>query len=137
MRDENGAERVGQQIDALHALADVLARERAALLARDPDALEAATRDKETLLERLRTFSPDRDASTRLAGSSAPHDELARLAHRCHRENRLNGALLEAQRQQTEQLLAIVTGRAPEGRAAYGPRGAPSSPTGGRIRTTA
>lgn len=118
----------------MRALSEALARERAALLARDAAAIEAAAHDKQVLLEQLRILAPD---GARPGDLPARNDELARLAEHCRRENRVNGVLLEAQRHQTERLLAIVTGRAPETRVTYGPRGEQPSRIGGQIKTTA
>lgn len=138
-----------EQIEAMRELLDALARERAALAGHDAVALEAAVREKQALLDRLRVLAQPRASWTTQTDPSgpprlrhpteprAPEEELARLADRCRRENRVNGALLEATRQQTAQLLAIVTGRAPEGGSTYDPRGGNGSRIGARLQTRA
>lgn len=126
-----------EQIAATRDLLDALARERAALEAREGGALQAAVRDKQVLLERLGALEREPPAREAPDGLRDLEDELLALADRCRRQNHLNGLLLEASRRQAEELLAMLTGRAPERPATYDPRGETGARTGLQLHTRA
>jgi len=122
------------EIDAAAALLATIAEERAALAQRDEDILMRAVSAKQARLEELQRLARVRADALRAGGArelgahnhpelAALYDELERVGARCLHENRVNGALVESGRRQTEQLLTLLAGQAVAAGGTYGPKG--------------
>jgi flagellar biosynthesis/type III secretory pathway chaperone len=137
------------EINTLSDLLDALARERAALTARDTAALEAAVQDKHDLIGRLRDLERERAPWMPLAHFPGPMEprwptdvqahwnELIELSLRCRRDNEMNGTLLEACRRRVSEALHLLTGRSFDDSVTYGLRRPDGPPTGMRFQARA
>jgi flagellar biosynthesis/type III secretory pathway chaperone len=111
-------ELIEREIAALGAVEAALRDERQALEARDAEALLAATARKAAVIaaaaELAAGHGPLDGAMAGAAGAAAQGRDatLRALARRCRELNDANGALIRAQRQRVEGLLAVLTGGA-------------------------
>jgi flagellar biosynthesis/type III secretory pathway chaperone len=141
---------LGQEIETASRLLAVLGEEHAALQSDDTRALENAVAAKQELAARLEALGRERDAETRgsvqedtgqwlgRAGhgeDSALHGlwlKLQSLARDCHKQNRINGAVVEVSQRHVQHVLALLQGQA-QPTEVYGRNGttskAPSSTT--------
>lgn len=106
-------EMIEREIAALGAVEAALRDERQALEARDAAALLAATDRKAAALAAAAELTAGRGplAGTTAAAAGTPrYPALRALARRCRELNDANGALIRAQRQRVEGLLAVLTG---------------------------
>jgi flagellar biosynthesis/type III secretory pathway chaperone len=128
---------LNEQIRCAEAMLGTLARESDALVAGDPEALNAAGAEKARLVETLEALETERRALAAAIestfddaqrGSGGQWDTLLELISECKRENQRNGALVRARGEQVRAALHIVRGVEAQvydgtGNAA-GPRGA-------------
>jgi flagellar biosynthesis/type III secretory pathway chaperone len=106
-------ELIEREIAALGAVEAALRDERQALEARDAAALLAATERKAAALAAVAELTAGREppaAGPADASGTPRHAALRLLARRCRELNDANGALIRAQRQRVEGLLALLTG---------------------------
>jgi len=105
-----------QEVDALRAVLATLQTELAALHARSPDALLAASNAKaEAVAHAARLEQERRDYLQGNPGLKAAPDnrslaELKRLAAECRQQNDANGLLIRGQRRRVEGSLNLLRG---------------------------
>jgi flagellar biosynthesis/type III secretory pathway chaperone len=105
-------ELIEREIAALGAVEAALRDERQALEARDATALLAATDRKAAALAAAAELTAGRQSLATDAAGTPRFAALRALARRCRELNDANGALIRAQRQRVEGLLALLTGGA-------------------------
>jgi flagellar biosynthesis/type III secretory pathway chaperone len=108
-------ELIEREIAALGVVEAALHDERQALETRDAAALLAATERKAAALAAAAGLTAGSGplAGTGAAATGSPrHAALRALVRRCRELNEANGALIRAQRQRVEGLLAVLTGGA-------------------------
>ena len=132
--------------DAMRLLA-VLQHEHTLLSGRDPTAIEQATQEKQHFLAQLDASGQAHNAALRAAGytehtqslqdwleqlDKCTGSQLTPLWQRleslltaCHRQNQLNGGVIEISRRHTQRALSILHGK-PEETELYSPGGATS-----------
>lgn len=129
-------ELLDQQLAALEAVLNVLAREQTALEARDVAALERLTAEKQERLasaagleQQRRELAPSPSAMETLAESPAIAERWARLldlTRACRDHNEANGRIIRRQQRRVESTLTLLRGQG-EAANVYGPDGSDST----------
>lgn len=120
---------LGNESSRLAEMELLLSQEFDALSAQDGERVATLTREKNTLLQQLERVAGEKHQLLEAAGfpqggaglhhfldsaAVAPLNDswsiIERQLHSCQRQNQINGQLLEAQRRQAQQLLAILVG---------------------------
>ena len=105
-----------QEVEALRAVLATLDTERAALEARAPDALLAASNGKAEAVARAARLEQERrehveaHPGTQTATVNGLLNELKRLAAECRQQNEANGLLIRGQRRRVEGSLNVLRG---------------------------
>ncbi|MDE2304311.1 MAG: flagellar protein FlgN [Gammaproteobacteria bacterium] len=124
-----------QELDLARAMAELLARERAALSGDSPDAVITSAADKSRLAERFEACERRRQALILAAGIDADQDPrradlpasvaqrwsaLLAVAAECRNANEVNGYIVHSRQHQVRQLIDALRGGTP---ATYGASG--------------
>lgn len=118
-----------REIQAMEAVLGAIEAEYAALKARDAEALNEATRLKQTRLEDAQRVGAERAAALPDGPGAGPRDleprwqQLVELAKACSDKNEINGLLINQQRRYVEQTIAMLRND-PQDSKVYGPDGA-------------
>ena len=125
-------ELLDRQLGALEAVLDVLAREQAALEARDVAGLERLTAEKQERLanaagleQQRRELAPSPSAMDTLAESADIAERWTRLldlTRACRDHNEANGRIIRRQQRRVESTLTLLRGQG-EPTNVYGPDG--------------